>query len=143
MKKFIFLVSLILLVVFAAQISAEQTSEKSKSETIETNLIIGVNSNNEGLRISAAYYLGEMKSEKAVIPLMRMLREEKSDAARIMAALSLIKIEDPQGLFLVKRTATFNEYARVRNLSGHFYNAYLLKKYLEQNPEKAEYIAGF
>ena len=142
MKKYLVSIALFLtMLVFAQPLFAEGTCSVKNSKSIETNLLIGINSDNEGLRISSAYYLGELKSEKAVIPLMRMLRQEKLEAARIMAALSLIKIENPQGLFLVKRTADFNEMERTRKMSGHFYNAYLVKKYLEQNPDNSDFLA--
>ena len=41
-------------------------------QQIEDNLIVGVLSDNLGLRISSAYFLGEIKSEKAIIPLLKM-----------------------------------------------------------------------
>ena len=106
--------------------------EKSKSdvntELIEDNLLEGLNSNNLGLRISTAYYLGEYRTERAVIPLIKMLHSEKEESARIQAALSLIKIGDPKGVFMVKQAAKFDESRRVRNLCSKFYNAYTEKK---------------
>ncbi|MFC2139988.1 HEAT repeat domain-containing protein [Bacteroidota bacterium] len=142
MRKQVLVTLLLLSGLFIAQpVIAGGFESGSADKSIEANLLVGVNSDNEGLRISSAYYLGELKSEKAVIPLMRMLRQEKVEAARIIAALSLIKIEDPQGLFMVKRTARFNELERVRKMSGQFYNAYLVQKYLEANPDKSDFLA--
>lgn len=110
---------------------------KAKYSTIEKNLLEGLKSDNEGLRISCEYYLGEMKSHKAVIPLMKILRDDPSYPARIVAALSLIKIDDPQGVFMVGRSIEFNTNESVRKMSKKFYFLHLLKKYLEQHPEKA------
>ena len=122
----------------AAQgINPEDPVVKAKYSTIESNLLVGLNSNIEGLRISCAYYLGEMKSENAVLPLMQILRDDNCYAARIVAALSLIKIGDEQGIYMVKRTAKFNNEEGVRKMSEKFYLAYLWQKYLEENPEKA------
>lgn len=128
-----------LLITQPALAGVDESGNSKKS--IEDNLLVGINSDNEGLRMSSAYYLGELKSDKAVIPLMRMLRQEDGEAARIVAALSLIKIEDAQGLYMVKRTADFNALERVRKLSGKFYNAYILHKYLEANPDKSDFLA--
>lgn len=142
MKKYLFLIVFFLLGMFILQpIFAEGVDSDARKKSIETNLIMGIHSDNEGLRISSAYYLGEIKSNEAVFPLMKMLREESVEAARIMAALSLIKIEDPQGLFMVKRTAKFNDFERVRKLSEHFYNAYLVRKYMEQHKTNADFLA--
>ena len=91
---------------------------------IEENLLEGVNSDNLGLRINSAFYLGEYKSEKAVLPLVKMLHNEKEESARIQAALSLIKIGNPKGVFMVKQAARFDESKRVRNFCSKFYNAY-------------------
>ena len=39
----------------------------------EANLLVALQSDNRGLSESAAYMLGELKSSKAIIPLMKML----------------------------------------------------------------------
>ncbi|MBU1099817.1 MAG: HEAT repeat domain-containing protein [Bacteroidetes bacterium] len=116
--------------------------DKGSKESVESNLIVGVQSSNEGLKISSAFYLGEIKSVKGVNHLMKILREDSNPGARLMAALSLIKIEDPQGLYLVKRTAQFNSEERVRRMSDKFYYAYLINKYMEENPKEAPLFAG-
>ncbi len=114
---------------------------KDKYPVIEANLLVGLHSDNEGLRISSAYYLGELKSEKAVNELMAILRDDNSYPARIVAALSLIKIDDPQGVYMVQRTSLFNTQEGVRKMSERFYLSYLFKKYLDQHPEKSNDFA--
>lgn len=114
---------------------------KAKYSTIEANLLEGLKSDIDGLRISCAYYLGDIKSEKAVIPLMKILREDNCYGARIVAALSLIKIDNEQSVYMVKRTALFNEQEGVRKMSEKFYLSHLWKKYLEQNPDKVNELA--
>ena len=94
-------------------------------EAIELNRLIGLQSDNEGLRVSCAFNLGEMKSKNAVIPLMKMLRESSSYEERIIAALSLIKIGDAQGAYMVGRVAQFSDDAKTRYFCEKFYNAYL------------------
>ena len=102
------------------------TSPKANTyEAIELNRLIGLQSDNEGLRVSCAFNLGEMKSRNAVIPLMKILRESDSYEEKIIAALSLIKIGDPQGAYMVGRVAIFNDNPKVRYFCEKFYNAYL------------------
>ncbi len=110
---------------------------KEKYSSIESNLLQGLKSEVEGLKVSCAYYLGEIKSQKAVLPLMKILRDDNCYAARIVAALSLIKIDDEQGVYMVKRTALFNNQEGVRKMSEKFYLAHLWQKYLETHPEKS------
>ena len=85
---------------------------------------MGINSDNFGLRTSAAYMLGELKCEKGVIPLMRMLKSEEREDARIVAALALLKIGNEKGIFAIKQAIRFDQSDRVRRLCANFYNAY-------------------
>ena len=134
------------LLIFVTSVNAQGISPddpvvKAKYTTIESNLIEGLKSDNEGLKISCAYYLGELKSEKAVNPLMAILRCDDCYGARIVSALSLIKIDNPQGVYMVKRTAEFNDSENVRKMSEKFYLAYLWQKYLEEHPDKVDELA--
>lgn len=92
------------------------------------NLLNGVNSGNHGLRMSSAYLLGEIKADEAVIPLMKILKNDQNEEARIMAALSLLKIEDSRGLFAIKRTIQFDDSERVKKMCSIFYQDYITNK---------------
>lgn len=145
-SKKLLLALLAILLVTASTFARTENGEfdnvnKDKYPTIEANLMVGLQSENEGLRISSAYYLGELKSKKAVHQLMKILREDESYPARIVAALSLIKIDDTQGVYMVQRTSEFNTQERVRKMSERFYLSYLLKKYIEENPAKGKDLA--
>lgn len=103
-----------------------KTTKKANTyETIEQNRLIGLASDNEGVRISAAFNLGEMKSQKAVVPLMKQLRDGTSEEERIIAALSLIKIGDPRGAFMVGRTAKYCDCEKLSYFCEKFYQSYL------------------
>lgn len=123
MKHISYLLLALLLTLFTTSLLAGSNS--ASRETIEKNYIQGVQSENEGLKISAAYFLGELKSTKAVIPLMKILRDDKCDGARLAAALALVKIGEPRGLFMVKRSAVFNDCEKVRKMAKQLYTAYL------------------
>ncbi|MCF8261736.1 MAG: HEAT repeat domain-containing protein [Melioribacteraceae bacterium] len=105
----------------------ESPVEKSKQNyaQVEANLLAGLNSGNKGLSNSCAYYLGEIKSDKAVIPLMAKLRSGDECCDRIMAALSLSKIKDERGLYLLKQMAKFEDNERVRSMCEKFYLAHV------------------
>ncbi len=107
-------------------------------DVIEKCYLEGIVSDNEGVRSSAALFLGYMKSEKAVLPLMKMMRDEKSEESRIIAALALIKIGDPQGVYMVGRTAHFNTSTRVQKIADKFYNAFTFGK-IEDTPQYPVY----
>ena len=75
----------------------------SNYKTIEANYLNGLKSKNMGVKASSAYFLGEMKSEKALFPLMKMFNNAQTDGERLLAAWSLLKIGDSRGVYLVKR----------------------------------------
>lgn len=89
----------------------------------ENNLITGLKSDNEGLRFSSAYLLGEIKSELAVDLLTRMLRSHENENFRIMAALSLSKIGTDQALYMVKRVGKFTDHTKLATFCDKFYKA--------------------
>jgi hypothetical protein len=108
----------------AAAQAWKDTVSKAKYDRVEKNLLIGLASDNLGLRASCAYMLGEIGSTNAMIPLMGVLHNEASEGARIMAALSLYKIGTPMGNFAVKRASRFDDSERVRKACSRFYNEF-------------------
>ena len=118
-KLILVLISLITFSTFAGNNKGDKVNDYAVA-----SLIMGINSNNFGLRTSAAYMLGELKCEKGVIPLMRMLKSEDREDARIVAALALFKIGNAKGIFAIKQAIKFDQSERVRRLCTNFYHAY-------------------
>ncbi len=132
MKNMIkYFVAIVVTLTFAfTSYAAEPTSAAKKStNAFEQNLLVGLGSDNEGLQTSAAYYLGEIKSNKAVLPLMKILHSSQSEDARIMAALSLYKIGDERGLFAVKENGRFDESEKVRRMCENFTRTHQIEKH--------------
>ncbi|MFH0735596.1 MAG: HEAT repeat domain-containing protein [bacterium] len=127
-KQFVTILGLVLL--FAVSITAaENLNKKITNEQIEENLLVGLQSDNLGLRVSSAYLLGEIKpSEKAILLLMKTLRDDPDPRAKTMAALTLVKLEDERGLFLVQSQCKFSQDCKVRKMCQHLYASYLSKK---------------
>lgn len=123
---------LALLFVYSNPTSAQEKDKKEKKkvdvEKVEKNLLKGVDSENDGLRVSSAYYLGEAKSDKAVIPLMKMLRENKDEGERIMAALSLFKIGDERGMNLIKGIAEKDDNEHVKKMCKIFWDMHVKRR---------------
>jgi hypothetical protein len=145
MKTSVF--SLIVLLLFSAvtnTIFAKENSGVPKAnsyQAIELNRLTGLSSDNTGLRVSCAFNLGEMKSEKAVTPLISLLRSGATEEERIIAALSLIKIGDSRGIYMVGRSGVFNSFEKTRRMCDKFYQSFLLHQYLKtqaSQPEEAK-----
>jgi HEAT repeat protein len=101
---------------------------EEKLDAIEANLINGLNSGNHGLRVSSAFYLGEMKSDRAIIPLLKLLRDGETNEAKIIAALSLYKIDSSIGMYRLKWLSQNEENEKLRANYERIYKAHLAKK---------------
>ncbi|MEN8192828.1 MAG: HEAT repeat domain-containing protein [Bacteroidota bacterium] len=145
MKKLNRVVVLVVFFLFfsAVLFAGDQTiNNKSVSyEQIEQTLIQGVNSENFGLKVSSAYMLGEIKSEKSVNLLTKILRESDNEKLRLVAALSLLKIGTDRSIFMVKQSRRFNESENVRDLCEHLYNCHLYQKYCGDKDDQVKLIA--
>lgn len=136
-----FWIILIICTVFSFSTFGEQppTGKQLKNrKAVVKSLLIGLASENYGLRTSAAYMTGELQIKEAVIPLLRMLKSEPNEEARIMAAVSLFKIGDARGIFAVKQAIRFDESSRVSKMCEKIYHCYCSEK---QNDEIL--VAGF
>jgi HEAT repeat protein len=141
MKKV--LVPIVALLLASTAVAGETAEAPSRSTQAEQNLLIGLASDNVGLQESAAYLLGEMNSDHAVIPLMRMLRSER-ESARVVAALALCRIGDARGVYAVRRASTFDESAQVRQRCAWFYEQYVAPgsfAFMAETPAHPEQMA--
>lgn len=102
---------------------------EDKLSIIEDNLLTGIKSKNSGLQTSCAYFLGEMKSSKAMIPLLRLARNGATEEARILAGLSLYKINSNIGLYQLKGLSERDESELVRKVFDRIYKKYVRDNY--------------
>lgn len=107
--------------------AADNTSAitPEKYALAEENLLIGLQSDNLGLKESSAFMLGELKSGKAVVPLMQMLRESPNESSRIIAGLALCRIGDERGVYAVKLATSYDASDLVQSRCAWFYNEYV------------------
>ena len=98
---------------------------------IEENYLAGFNSGNTGIKIDCAYFLGEMKSHKAVLPLMELFRNATNGGQKLVAAWSLLKIGDERGVALVKREVDFGDCDEIKCMLHHLCRFYDFKAQME------------
>ena len=80
-------------------------------------LIKALTSDNLGWRVSAAQILGDNQEERAVKPLIRMLNNDISYAARISAAVALAKIGDKKAIRALKKVSKHDRNQTVRTVA--------------------------
>lgn len=94
-------------------------------DLLESELLADVRCDDCEKKEEAIYTLGEIASEKAVIPLLSVLHQDESESSRMVAALALCRIGDARGTFAVKRAASFDKSEHVRTICAWFYNTYV------------------
>jgi hypothetical protein len=94
------------------------------AEKAAKNLIIGINSDNEGLSRSSIYYAGKDKIAEAVDALIEKIGKEKDPDTRILIALSLYQIGDLKGLEAVKEQTVNDSDQRVIKMSALIYDQF-------------------
>jgi HEAT repeat protein len=108
----------------AASDGVEKKADDRKCAATE-NLLIGIKSDNAGLRESSAYLLGEFQCPQAVIPLMEILHNDPRPSTRAVAALALCWIGDERGVFAVKRAVRFDDDPTVQLRCAWYVNEYV------------------
>lgn len=128
MTKSITIYSFLLLLLLSFSTTFANGQLKSEYSKIENNLLNGIDSENQGLKLSSAYFLGEIQSDKAIIPLLEILHSSDEYSAKQVAALALYKINSARGMFAIKQAIKFEENAQTRRICKILYNQHLLRE---------------
>jgi hypothetical protein len=138
MKKYIlsfFAITLLLIStnVFAG-VNKKGVEKTINAEAIVENLKVGLTSDNYGLRVSSAYVLGQLvccnvitadDASGVVIPLLKILKDEKTDEARIVAALTLYHLKSHRGAMIYGFAAKNDDSERFCKFSDLLYREYI------------------
>jgi hypothetical protein len=105
--------------------SESQLPPKANRTLIEDNLLVGLASDNPGLQRGSALMLGQIESDRGVIPLMAILHDNANENLRAAAAWALCKIGDARGVYAVKRAVRFDPSEKVRSVCAWYYDTYV------------------
>jgi hypothetical protein len=120
------------LVIVPIRAAADLSASPNKGAIIE-NLENGIQSDNEGLRVSSAVVMTEVIDNAIVkpedfsptlIPLLRMLDYGATDEERIAAAVALYSIDSGIGIYRLRGAAKFDRSEKVRIVSKNHYHTY-------------------
>ena len=130
--KTLIIVFLSLLVVQTLSAQATNFPENMKSLIVD-NLTVGIKSENKGLHTSAALviydlingsYIESGDASKAMIPLLKLLKNGKTDEERIAAAVALYELGNPIGIYKLRGVAVFDDNEKVANVCKNLYYTY-------------------
>jgi HEAT repeat protein len=98
---------------------------EAKFDNAVANYLVALKGENDGLRRSAIYMLGQIQANDATIPLMKVLRSSKDARSRIAAAWALSKIGNAFGVYAVKQAVRFDDDLKVQTHAAWYYNLYV------------------
>lgn len=116
----------LLVVLLTAQtgLQAQSSNYKNINDYSLESLKQGIQSDNPGLRKSAIYMAGLYRIEEAVETLVHQLNREKSPSTRVLIALSLYNIGNPDGMEAVKTLASRDKDREVKRMSTVLYRQF-------------------
>lgn len=106
--------------VFAQNTLTEFTQHKYALD----NIIMGIHSENEGVRKSAIYFAGKYKVKETAQDLIDQLSKEGNASIKILIALSLFEIDSKEGLEEVRKLSLNDNNQKVRRMAAFIYNEY-------------------
>lgn len=127
MKKLAMLFGAVLFVMGTwtnAQTVKDEIGE-AKFDKAVANYLVALKGENDGLRRSAIYMLGQLEAKDAVIPMMKVLRSCRDAKCRIAAAWALSKIGNSFGVYAVKQAVRFDDDLKVQTHAAWYYNLYV------------------
>lgn len=80
---------------------------------VESNYVRDLKSDNSGVRISAAYHIGEYHLEGAIGALKEVLTSDVHESARMASALALVRLGVPDAFEVLEIASKTNENAKV------------------------------
>lgn len=128
-----------LFIVFAALFTVQTVTAQTavfsaeKKSAIVDNLIKAISSENTGLHTSAAKVLSDLISEsylessdasRAMIPLMKLLRNGKTEEERLAAAVALYQIGSPIAIYQLRGVGHFDNDKKVAAACKNLYYTY-------------------
>ena len=120
------------LVVLTLSAQQNEFSAEKKSAVVD-NLTTAVKSDNIGLQTSGALVLSNLIGDSyiesddasvALIPLMKMLKEGKTDEERIAAAVALYQLGDGIGIYSLRGVAVYDDNEKVATVCKNLYYSY-------------------
>jgi hypothetical protein len=128
------LVTVFLALLVVQILSAQETEfPENKKSLIVDNLTVGIKSENNGLHTSAALVIYELINEsylesgdasKAMIPLLKLLKNGETEEERIAAAMALFQLGNPIGIYQLRGVAVFDDNEKVATICKNLYYSY-------------------
>jgi hypothetical protein len=92
----------------AAEKPAKSPAAENKWTVAGKNYIAALSDANEGVRISAAEFLGRYQLKESTDALIQSLQTDKSERVRMTAAFALLQLHEERGLKAVEEASLYD-----------------------------------
>jgi len=104
----------------------QKISDLSKHKYALQNLVIGIHSENEGVRESSIYFAGQYRFIDTEDALIEQLKVEKDSDIKVLIGLALFRMNSEKGMNELQMLTKKDSNPRVRRMSQAIYNEYLV-----------------
>lgn len=128
-EKFYFLLVTLLFVLLVTDTFGQnqKISDITKTKNAYENLLMGINSQNHGVRESSIYFAGKYRLIDTEQALIDQLQVEKNSDIKVLIGLALFRMGSEKGMIALQKLASKDDNPRVRKMSIAIYNEYLVK----------------
>ncbi|MBK7631064.1 MAG: HEAT repeat domain-containing protein [Ignavibacteriales bacterium] len=105
----------------------QKISDLSKHKYALQNLVIGIHSENEGVRESSIYLAGQYRFIDTENALIEQLKVEKDSDIKVLIGLALFRMNSEKGMNELQMLTKKDSNPRVRRMSQAICNEYLVK----------------
>ena len=104
----------------------KQVSDLTNSKYALQNIIMGIQSENEGVRESSIYFAGQYRFIDTEEALIEQLKVEKESDIKVLIGLALFRMNSERGMNELLSLASKDENPRVRRMSQAIYDEYIV-----------------
>jgi len=104
----------------------QKISDLSKHKYALQNLVMGIQSKNEGVRESSIYLAGQYRFIDTEDALIEQLKVEKDSDIKVLIGLALFRMNSEKGMNELQMLTKKDSNPRVRRMSQAIYNEYLV-----------------
>lgn len=124
-----FLLAAILLILLVSDSFGQnqKVADLTKTKNTLENLIMGIQSSNDGVRESSIYFAGKYRLVDTEQALVDQLKRESSSDIKVLIGLALFRMGSERGMLELKKLANNDSDVRVKRMGYAIYNEYLVK----------------
>ena len=123
---FILVVVLFFLLVSNSFGQNQKIADLSKHKYALQNLIMGIQSENDGVRESSIYLAGQYRFIDTEDALIKQLKVERRSDIKVLIGLALLRMNSEKGMNELQQAALRDKDQHVKSMSQAIYNEYLV-----------------